>query len=178
LASGLVSFVFFQNGSTLPLHIRDTGHSLVEFGTLMSIQALALTALVLPVTRLAGRLRTSTALTLGAALVGGGFVLTGLSSSYAVLAGCVFAWALGEVLWSPVAQAQTADLAPAGFEARYQGALGPTGASGLSLSPLIGTALYGWRPESLWLACGVLAVLAMAAVEATSPGGRRLRIQG
>jgi MFS family permease len=176
LASGLVSFVFFQNGSTLPLHIRDTGHSLVEFSTLMSIQALTLTALVLPVTRLAGRLPTSTALTLGAALVGGGFVLTGLASSYAVLAGCVFVWGLGEVLWSPVAQARAADLAPAGFEARYQGALGLTWASGLSLSPLIGTALYGWRPESLWLAGGVLAVLAVVAVQA-SPQVSRLRIQ-
>jgi MFS family permease len=177
VASGLVSFIFFQSGSTLPLHIRDAGHSLVEFGTLMSIQALTLTALVLPMTRLAGRLPTSTALTLGAALVGGGFVLTGLASFYAVLAGCVFTWGLGKLLWSPVAQARAADLAPTGFEARYQGALGLTWASGLSLSPLIGTALYGWRPESLWLTCGVLALLAAAAAQATSPRGRMLRIR-
>jgi MFS family permease len=168
LASGLVSVVFFQNGSTLPLHIRDSGHSLVEFGTLMSIGGLTVTALALPVSRIAQRLSTSTALTVGAALVGGGFALTGLASSYAALAVCVFAWGLGELLWSPVAQARAADLAPAGFEARYQGALGLIWASGLSLSPLIGTALYGWHPETVWLTGGVLAALAVVAIQSTS----------
>jgi MFS family permease len=176
VASALTSFVFFQNGSTLPLHIRDSGYSLPQFGSLMAIQGIIVTALVLPVTRLARRLATATALTAGALLVGLGFSLTAVAGSLAALAATILVWSLGEVLWSPVAQTRAAALAPAGFEGRYQGALGLAWTSGLVLSPLLGSALYAWRPEALWLLCGVLATLAVATVQASARPNGKTRI--
>jgi MFS family permease len=167
-ASALTGFVFFQNGSTLPLHIRDSGYSLPQFGSLMAIQGIVVTVLVLPMTRLARTMATVTALTAGALLVGIGFSLTAVAGSLRVLAATILVWGLGEVLWSPVAQTRAATLAPAGFEGRYQGALGLAWTSGLVLSPLLGSAIYAWRPEVLWLGCGVLAILAVVAVQASA----------
>jgi predicted MFS family arabinose efflux permease len=142
----------------------------------MAIQGIIVTVLVLPVTRLARRLATATALTAGALLVGIGFSLTAVAGSLAALAATILVWSLGEVLWSPVAQTRAAELAPAGFEGRYQGALGLAWTSGLVLSPLLGSAIYAWRPDALWLICGVLATLAVAIVQASARRNGKTRI--
>jgi MFS family permease len=178
IASALTSFVFFQNGSTLPLQIRDSGYSLPQFGSLMALQGIIVTVLVLPVTRLARGLATATALTAGALLVGIGFSLTAVAGSLAAPAATILVWSLGEVLWSPVAQTRSAELAPAGYEGRYQGALGLAWTSGLVLSPLAGTAIYAWQPEALWLACGILASLAAAIVHASARPDGKARTAG
>jgi MFS family permease len=173
VASALLSFAFFQNGSTLPLHIRDSGNSLPQFGALMAIQGVTVAVLALPVMLLARRVPSTRALMTGGLLVGVGVVLTGVASSVAALAVAILIWGLGEVLWSPVAQARAADLAPAGFEGRYQGWLGLTWSSGLVLSPLLGSALYGWRPGAVWLVCGGLSALAVIIVQASTRPYRR-----
>ena len=47
-------------------------------------------------------------------------------------------------------------------DATRRGFLGGLGAS-LLLGPVAGTALYGWNPDALWIACGIVGCLSALA---------------
>jgi MFS family permease len=92
----------------------------------------------------------------GVALMGVGLALTGVAPGVAGLMVTVVVWTLGEIVWSPVAAAYVADLAPPEVQGRYQAAYGLTSAAGLAIAPAFGPALYAWSPGALWASCAVL----------------------
>ena len=96
---------------------------------------------------------------LGWLLTGVGFALTGFAETAIAFALTVAIWTLGEIVSSPVEGAYVADLAPERLRGRYMGAWSFAWGIGLVAGPLLGTALYAWRPGALWLTCLVLGVV-------------------
>ena len=72
----------------------------------------------------------------------------------------IVVWTFGEMIESPVASAITADRAPAHARGRYQSAFGSMFGMAWILGPTLGTLVYAQNPAALWVACGVLGVVA------------------
>ncbi|HEU4565487.1 MAG TPA: MFS transporter, partial [Gemmatimonadaceae bacterium] len=123
------------------------------------------------------RRRAVPMLTAGVLLAGAGFALTGVAASTAALAATVVVWTFGEMVFSPVAGAYVADIAPTTMRGRYQAAFGLCHSVGLVIAPAAGTALYERSPALLWGACGALGVVA-AALILTSPARAPLPVSG
>jgi MFS family permease len=71
-------------------------------------------------------------------------------------------WTLGEIVYAPVASAYVADIAPEQLRGRYQGAWGLTWGLAFVLAPALGAAIFAQSSDGLWLACGVLGLVAAA----------------
>jgi MFS family permease len=95
-------------------------------------------------------------------LTGLGFAGFGIFVSGLGMALAVTVWSFGEMFGSPSAAAFVADRAPTHLRGRYQSALGIMYGSAFTIGPLVGTAIYGWRPEGVWIACAALGVIGAA----------------
>jgi MFS family permease len=160
VATTLVALVFTQGWSTLPLHVADAGLTPAHYGVLMSLNGALIVVLEMAIASRTRRLALRPVLVTGLLLVGLGFGLTGLAGSMPLLALTVVIWSFGEMVWSPVASAHVAEVAPEAERGRYHGAFQFAFGVGFVLGPALGTALYAFRPGVLWLACVVSAGLA------------------
>jgi len=159
-ASTAGALVYMQSSTTFPLAVQDAGLSLAFYGALVSFNGIVIVLVELPLTTVTRRFPARPVIALGFLLVGIGFALTGVADSAVALAATVAIWTLGEIVNAPVASAYVADLSPERLRGRYQGAWSFTWGLGLVIGPSLGTALYAWRPEALWLGCLALGVLA------------------
>jgi MFS family permease len=159
-ASTAGALVYMQSSATFPLAVQDAGLSLAFYGALVSFNGIVIVLVELPLTTVTRRFPARPVIALGFLLVGIGFALTGVADSAVALAASVAVWTLGEIVNAPVASAYVADLSPERLRGRYQGAWSFTWGLGLVIGPSLGTALYAWRPEALWLGCLVLGVVA------------------
>jgi MFS family permease len=82
-----------------------------------------------------------------------------VSGAAVAVAVSVVVWTAGEMVFSPVASAYVAALAPPTLRGRYTATWGLMFALGAVLGPAAGTALYAWHPRALWLACLVVGVV-------------------
>ena len=153
-----------QHSATFPLAVQDAGLSLAAYGTLAALNGIIIVVVELPLTTVTRRYPARAVIALGWLLIGVGFALTGLADAALALALTVAVWTLGEVVSSPVSGAYVADLAPERLRGRYMGAWSFTWGIGLVAGPLLGTALYAWRPGALWLTCFLLGALSAALV--------------
>ena len=159
-ASTAIAFVYFQSLSTLALHVRESGLSSSIYGALLSLNGLMIVLLELPLTTFSQRLPARWVMSLGLLLIGVGFGLTAVARTVPTLIGTVVIWTLGEMLNAPIAAAHIATLAPAHLRGRYQGIWGLTAGAGLIGGPALGTQIFIWSPQGLWIVCGILGVLA------------------
>ncbi len=165
LAASLAgALVYLQATATLPLQVVAHGHAKAVYGALMSLNGLAIVALELPLSLATRRLPPRPVMAAGSVLVGVGFGLTALAGSVPALAATVAVWTLGEMVFSPVASAYVADLAPAALRGRYSGAWGLTWGVALVAGPPLGTLLYSWRHAAVWVACLALGCVAAALI--------------
>lgn len=151
-----LAFVVHQAYATFPLHLARTGHTPALYGSLMSLNGLLIILIELTVTTYTRRIPTVLALAVGLLLSGMGFGAIGLATSAMALALTVVVWTFGEMVFSPVAAAYIADIAPVDLRARYQASYSFTFALGLMLAPIGGTQLYTLSPPTLWLVCFAL----------------------
>ncbi|HJP65469.1 MAG TPA: MFS transporter [Actinomycetota bacterium] len=175
VASALAAFVYFQQQSTLPLHVRASGLSNADFGLLLSLNGILVVAFELPLSALTMRLPPRAMIALGFVLVGVGFGLTAVSHSLTALMATVAIWTLGEMIGAPIGYAYVADVAPENLRGRYQGLYGLCWSSGVVTGPAIGAMLFAWRPTSLWTICGLVGAVAALLVWSTRPGKARRR---
>lgn len=152
-ASLALAFVVHQAYATFPLHLSRTGHTPVLYGSLMSLNGMLIIFAELSVTTLTRRIPALLALAIGLLLNGFGFGAIGIAGSTAALALTVVVWTCGEMVFSPVAAAYVADIAPLDLRGRYQAAYAFTFSLGLMLAPIGGTLLYSVDPSALWLVC-------------------------
>jgi MFS family permease len=169
LSSALAAFVYFQQQSTLPLHVRASGLSNADFGLLLSLNGLLVVLFELPLSAFTMRRPARAMIALGFLLVGLGFGLTAVAHSLAALMATVTIWTLGEMIGAPIGYAYVADIAPEHLRGRYQGLYGLCWSSGTVTGPAIGTALFAGTPTGLWLLCGLLGTLAALLVWAGRP---------
>lgn len=158
-ATFLGGLVYSQNVAALPLRLRDLGFGASTYGMLQSLNGVLVMTVEVVVISVTRRFARPRVFAVGQFLVGLAFLSLLGARSLPALVAMVTVWTLGEMTIRPVAAATVADRAPRHARGRYQSA--EDAALGLSLlvGPLAGTALYGWRPDALWIACGVVGCL-------------------
>ena len=158
----LIAIVFMQGMSTLPIFIRQSGCSKLEFGLLMSLNGAMIFVLQLPLTHWLGRYNAMSVVLVGGILVAVGFGLNALGSSLGFVAFTIAVWTLGEILQAPFTQTIVTSLAPADLRARYLGLFGMCYSSALTIgAPIGGSVLDRYGPAVLWTGSFLVAMLAI-----------------
>jgi MFS family permease len=152
----LIAIVYSQNVSTLPLHVRDTGHAPSTYGLLQSLNGVLIVLFELPITAWTMHRSRTAVVAVGGLCIGAAFCSLAFASSVPGLGAAIVVWTIGEMLESPVASAYVADRAPGHARGRYQAAYGSMFGVAWIVGPLLGTGLYALRPGLVWLTCGVL----------------------
>jgi MFS family permease len=165
--------VYSQTYSTFPLWVRDLGFDEKLYGFLQGANGFLVVAFELAVTAIALRHARTRMIALGILLTGLGFGAFAVLQTAVGMFVAVVIWSFGEMFDSPSVAAYTADRAPPHARGRYQSALGVTYGLAFTVGPILGTAVYQWRPEAVWYASAVLGVagaaLALAAERHPSP---------
>jgi MFS family permease len=166
LALLCVAMVYAQYTSTLPLHLASHGLSVRFYALLLTLNAVLVIALELPMSGLTRRLRPRLPLTLGALLIAVGMALSGLAEEPIAVLAAVAVWSSGEILLAPVAGAAVADLSPPERIGRYQGLLATAQAAGFSLGPVVGTYAYAADSGLPWIGSAAVGLIAVIVINA------------
>jgi MFS family permease len=156
--------VYIQGPATLPLHLDGLGYRPEVFGALVSLNALVVICLEVPVTRFTQRLQPRTAVAAGMLLTGIGLSLWSVELGIAGLVVATLVWTMGEVVASPSMFAYPAMVAPPQLRARYIAATTVANQIGYSVGPVLGTALWAGVGGAVFWICGALAAVAVLAV--------------
>jgi MFS family permease len=156
--------VYIQGPATLSLHLDGLGYPTAVFGALVSLNALTVICLEVPITRFTQRWQPRTAVAAGMALTGAGLSLWSVELGIAGLVVALLVWTMGEVVASPSMFAYPAMVAPAHLRARYIAATNVANQIGYSVGPVIGTAIWAGVGGAVFWICGALAIVAVLAV--------------
>lgn len=163
LATLLTSIVFMQAFSTLPVYMKQLGHSEQEVGLLLSTNGILIVVLQLPVTYLLSRFNRVVVILFGEFLTAVGFGMTTFADVSLVLILSIVVWTLGEVVQAAFKQSLVVDLAPKHLRARYMGIFSLCHAMGLTIgAPLGGMVLESLGAQVLWSSCFVIVMAAVA----------------
>jgi MFS family permease len=155
--------VFFQHLSGLPEDMRSKGLDTLAYGVAISTNGVLIVLLQPAVTQRVQTIPREVLLAVACALTGLGFAFTGLATSLPWYMATVALWTLGEIIFAPVNASIVAELSPVALRGRYQGAFTITWSLAAMVSPLVGPWLITRAGLSaLWLACGVVGLLAAA----------------
>lgn len=160
LATFLGGLVYSQNVAVLPLRVRDIGLGPAVYGSLQSLNGVLVMAVEVAVVTFVRRFPRPRVIAVGHVLIGLAFASLAFARSVPALVAMVTIWTLGEMTQRPVSAATVADRAPVHARGRYQAAEDASLGASLLIGPLLGTALYGWSPGVLWVACGAVGALA------------------
>jgi len=172
VASTMCAFIFMQHNSSFAFQVGDYGFSPSMYGLLISINGFIITLTELPLTSWTRRKSPRAVMTMGYAFVAVGFGLVAWAHAVPMLVTTVVIWTFGEMLFFPVAAAHVANSAPADMRGRYHGAWTSSFGIGAVIAPVVGTALYGWIPASVWLTCFVVGAVGTWIVAVTVAPGR------
>ncbi|MEV4139338.1 MFS transporter [Dactylosporangium sp. NPDC049742] len=156
--------VYIQGPATLPLHLDGLGYATTVFGALVSLNALTVICLEVPVTRLTQRLQPRTAIAIGMSLTGIGLSLWSVELGIAGLVVATLVWTMGEVVASPSMFAYPAMVAPPHLRARYIAVTTVANQIGYSAGPVLGTTLWAGVGGAVFWICGTLAAVAVLAI--------------
>lgn len=146
---------------TLPLAMRASGFSVVEYGLVAALNGALICGLQMPMSPLITRRPLIFSLALGSALLGLGLGLTAFAASVLGYVLTLVIWTLGEIVMAPAGPVLAARLASSDDQGRYQGALSTAWGVGAILGPAAGTWLFAKGGGTLlWGACGVAGVVA------------------
>ncbi len=159
----LVSFVFMQAMSTLPLYMKSLSLGPEVYGRTIALNGLLVVILQVPMTHLVSRFNRTRMITLAALTIGVGFGLSALASTPTAFALTVVVWTFGELMQSPLVPTIVSDLAPATLRARYFGLLSMCFSGGnLIAAPIGGWVLVRYGGDWLWGGCVATAVCSAA----------------
>jgi MFS family permease len=128
--------------STLSVYTVDrVGFSTVQYGSLLTMNAILVVALQYPVARWVGKFSRASALLLGMMVYTAGYLAMGFVGPYGLALGAMAIITMGEILFSPVSMAVVGELSPKSWRGRYQGFYGLAETMGISLGPTLGGAL-------------------------------------
>jgi hypothetical protein len=172
----LVMTVYIQYTSSLPLAIVDAGLSLWWYGTVVTLNAVLVVALEVPLTRFvqAWSLRVVALAGFGLIAFGYGMYAIALIPIFLIL-GTLF-WTATEIIGAPTTFAYPGMVAPAHLRGRYFGAMQTAVGLGLTVGPVVGVALWNEVGQAVWLwaaAVGLLsAVFARIGMRLPEPAER------
>ena len=158
------ALVFMQHMSTLPVQMVDDGLDPSQYGVVISLNAVLIVLVTVPLTRWVERFPTARVLAVAALFVGAGFGATAWASTMTTYALTVIVWTIGELIASSIGPAVVADLSPDSMRGRYQGCFTFTFSLAAMVAPIGGGWVYDHLGQTtLWLGCGAISVAAAAA---------------
>lgn len=170
----LISFVFMQHLSTLPIAMTGDGIPAQQYGLVIALNGVLIVAGQLFIPKLIRSYDRSRVLAVAALIIGVGFGLTAFADSAAFYALTVLIWTVGEMLNSPSNSTLTAALSPAAMRGRYQGVMSLSwSVAGFAAPVLGGYVQQHLGDEALWLGCGVIAIVAAAGQLWSGPARER-----
>lgn len=167
LASVLgITMVYVQYASSVSLAVAQS-HDAAFYAAMLTLNAMLVIAIELPLSSWTRRLPTWVPLLLGTTLMAVGIPLSGaFPVAWLTVAG-VLVWTVGEILFSPVVATAVADLSAADRVGRYQGYLVTVQAVAFALGPAVGTFVYSLAPGLLWAGCLIVGALCAVGFIAT-----------
>ena len=162
LASILISAVYIQMNTSLPVFLRDN-HAVGErgFGYILSLNASMVVLFQFSITRWVTRYRPLMVMAAGALVYAIGFVMYGFVASYSMFLFAMAIITIGEMMVSPVGQAIVMRLSPADMRGRYMAVYGFVFVLPAAFAPLLaGLVLDNLNPNWLWYFAGLIGLLA------------------
>ncbi|MEU6660414.1 MFS transporter [Streptomyces sp. NPDC046821] len=159
--SFLISVVFTQATSGLPIVMGQAGLRSSDVGLVAAVNGFVIVAFQIPLTRLIERRDAGRLLTVSSLLIGYGFALTAFAGSMAAYAVTVVVWTLGEMVNAPTQSGLVARLAPAHGRGRYQGMYSMSWSVAALVAPLLsGVTIDRYGAGWLWAGCAALGTVA------------------
>ena len=150
--------IIFQFAGAYPLTLRDL-YGLAEnrIGLLLAVNTVIIVAFEMVLVHGLRRREPLRVLAVGALLIGGGFALLPLGSTFAFAALTVAVWTAGEMLTFPLAEGFAAERAEGARTGSYLGLFATTFGLAFVLAQALGLQVYDrLGPEVLWFGCGAL----------------------
>ena len=163
LVSILISLVYMQLTTTLPVYLRDN-HSFPAqgFGYLLSLNAAMVVLLQFWLARRVTRYAPMTMMAVGALLIGIGMGLFGFVSGAALFIVAIIIFTLGEMVMAPVGQTLVAQFAPEEMRGRYMAAFEVSETIPATIGPfLAGSLMVNYNPNWVWYLALLIGFLAM-----------------
>ncbi|MFC4584827.1 MDR family MFS transporter [Sphaerisporangium corydalis] len=163
LALFLNAVVYIQHIAVLPLQVTADGHRPEVYAALLSLNAVMVIALELPLTKFVQRMPAKLAVALGIGLVGVGMNMYVAGPAIAMFVVATLVWTLGEIVGTPTVSAYPAQVAPPGMRGRYIAAAALPMQIGYAAGPVIGVAMWTVWPDGVWWGCAAITVVAVLA---------------
>lgn len=160
----MISIIFFQTSSTLPLFIiKYLAMPISYFGLLYMFNCLMIVAFEIPLNFATAHWPFSKTMFIGGISLTIGFGMCVFVTSVWGLILSIMIWTIGEMLLYPAIVAYVSDIAPAHKRGAYMGMYTLCLNLSLIIGPFFGTRILGAHgPEALWLSCLLLGLPASA----------------
>jgi len=158
----MMTLVYMNMNSTLGVYLRDQ-HGLTEinYGTLISLNAVIVVALQFWVARRLEKYKPMLMMAVGSLLYALGFAMYGFVSGIAFFAIAMIIITIGEMIVSPFQQSVVASFAPEAMRGRYMAVSSLSWSIAFTIGPYFaGLILDSANPNLLWTLCGVIGILA------------------
>ncbi|MEM9367546.1 MAG: MFS transporter [Planctomycetota bacterium] len=160
LGIALLLIVFMQVVSTYPLFLREhVGLREQGIGLLMAVNTIVIVLVEMPLTERIGSLRPMKAVAWGSLFVCAGFGLLPLiawlpggAAQGTALIIMVLIWTVGEMISMPAMFTHVTTTSSMSQRPRRLAGLGLASSTAFVVAPLLGTTLYRFHPDSVWLA--------------------------
>jgi len=158
----MMTLVYMNMNSTLGVYLRDQ-HGLLEvnYGALLSLNAIIVVTLQFWVTRRLEKFKPMLMMAAGSLLYAIGFALYGFVSGFAMFAIAMIIITVGEMVVTPFQQSMVASFAPEHMRGRYMAVSSLSWSISFTVGPFFaGLILDSTNPNLLWLLCGIVGLLA------------------
>ncbi|MBC6994374.1 MFS transporter [Neolewinella lacunae] len=166
LANTLIILCFFQLFNTMPVFMKESGFDEQQIGILLTINGLLIVAVEMPMLYVMDRrYRPITVMIIGAALIGGGYLLlpVGVTYYYFLVVVMLVTITFGEILYMPFTNTYVARHAPPARRGEYLGLLSASFSAGFVVGPLLGFSIaehYGYG-AAIYVCSGLAGVGAL-----------------
>jgi len=163
LVSVMMTLMFMNFNTTLGVFLRDNhGISELNYGYLISMNAVIVVFLQFWVARKLKNFRPMLVVAFGSLIYGLGFGMYGITSTYMWFAIAMIIVTIGEMVVTPFLESLVANFAPENMRGRYMAVSSLSWQIAYAGGPyLAGLLLDGSNPNLLWAACAGLGVLSM-----------------
>ncbi|NJC97929.1 MAG: hypothetical protein C3F07_13385 [Anaerolineales bacterium] len=158
----MMTLVYMNMNSTLGVFLRDQ-HGLPElnYGALLSINAILVVTLQFWITRRLERFKPMLMMAAGSVLYAVGFAMYGFVAGFALFVTAMVIITIGEMVVTPFQQSLVASFAPEDMRGRYMAVSGLSWSISFTVGPYFaGLILDSANPNLLWLLCGFIGLLA------------------
>jgi MFS family permease len=155
--------VYMQYVAALPLAVRDAGLGAGVYGALVALNGGIVIVCELLVTKVVQHWPARVVVMVGFTLLGGGLACYALPFGVAAFVVGTLIWSLAETIGGPTMFAYPGRAGPPALRGRYIGAAHAAFGLGSAIGPALGVAAWERIGASLWLCCGLVAALGLAA---------------